>query len=90
MEGMGIYIFQSEDPITKVIYLGDFQNGRFHGIGKLARFVESQGQMIYYGSWLEGKKTHIGTHYYSPNSYYFGYWVNDMKQGEGKLIFDKG
>jgi hypothetical protein len=46
--------------------------------------------MIYYGSWLDGRKNNLGTHYYRPHSYYFGYWANDCKQGEGKLIFQGG
>lgn len=87
MNGLGIYFFQTPQ---NVVYLGDFQDGRFSGIGKLARFQDNFGEMIYYGSWLDGRKSNLGTHYYRPHSYYFGYWANDCKQGEGKLIFQGG
>jgi hypothetical protein len=89
MEGMGLYFFQGE-PTDRLIYLGDFQGGRFSGIGKLARFEGEHGHMLYYGSWQEGKRSHLGTHYYPGGAYYFGYWHNDRKQGEGKLIFPDG
>lgn len=87
---MGIYFFNAEPTDPRLIYLGDFQAGKFSGIGKLGRFQGDQGQMIYYGSWLEGKKNHLGTHYYPGGTYYFGYWHDDHKEGEGKLIFADG
>jgi hypothetical protein len=65
--------------------------GRFHGIGKLARFQDGQGTMIYYGGWLEGRKSHQGRYYYQhPHTHYFGFWANDQKHGEAKLTFPGG
>ena len=90
MDGMGIYVFHDEDPVLRTIYLGEFHQGRFHGIGKLARFQESTGTMIYYGGWIEGKKAHQGRHYYPGQTQYFGLWANDQKQGEGRLVFPGG
>ena len=37
MHGMGIYIFKSIEDFNRVAYLGEFYNGKFHGIGKLVR-----------------------------------------------------
>ena len=91
MDGMGMYIFHSPEPQLIIIYFGDFQNGRFHGFGKLAEFHDNTGQMIYRGSWVDGKKNHLGLHYYKhPHTFYFGEWINDLKSGEGKLIFQNG
>lgn len=52
MEGMGVYFFKEEDPIGRTIYLGEFHQGLFSGIGKLAYFQEGEGVMIYYGTWV--------------------------------------
>lgn len=47
--------------------------------------------MIYSGTWLEGKKAYQGLHYYQhPHTYYQGEWANDLKHGQGKLIFSNG
>jgi hypothetical protein len=91
MEGMGIYLFHSPDPLLRTVYLGEFLRGKFHGFGKLARFNDAHGQMIYCGAWIEGRKAHIGLHYYHhPHTFYFGGWSNDAKHGEGKLVFPNG
>lgn len=47
--------------------------------------------MIYYGNWFDGKKTSSGRYYYeNPHTNYIGLWINDMKHGEGKLVFPGG
>jgi hypothetical protein len=61
---MGVYIFREEETFVRTIYLGEFHQGRFSGIGKLAYFQEGEGVMIYYGTWLEGKKSLRGRYYY--------------------------
>ena len=94
MDGHGIYMFHNPDvtdTLTRVIYLGEFYNGRFHGFGKLGQFHDNVGQMIYCGEWIEGKKANLGLHYYQhPYIFYYGQWASDMKHGEGKLVFPNG
>ena len=46
--------------------------------------------MIYHGAWENGKKSQLGLHYYPDNAHYFGYWLNDLKSGKGKLSFKNG
>ena len=91
MDGMGLYIFSAVGDFKNMVYLGDFLGGLFHGIGKLAYFQDGQGKMIYYGSWAQGKKTNFGVNYYeNPHTYYIGEWNNDLKHGDGKIVFPDG
>jgi len=42
MDGLGLYIFKDDnDTLGRTIYLGEFQKGRFNGIGKLGYFQEA-------------------------------------------------
>ena len=40
MQGMGIYIWRDVDSSSRIAYLGEFYEGKFHGIGKLARMTD--------------------------------------------------
>lgn len=61
----------------KKLYLGEFANGNFNGIGKLAYFKDGIGTMIYYGTWVDGKKSARGRYYYDNNINYIGNWLRD-------------
>jgi len=78
MHGMGIYIFKSETD-ERVAYLGEFNYGKFNGIGKMVRMIDdSNGEVIYRGNWSEGKKAEQGVHYYdTQQSFYVGNWLHD-------------
>ena len=91
MHGMGIYVFKSLDS-TAIAYLGEFYYGKFHGLGKLVKMLDDQnGEIIYRGTWVDGKKSEQGIYFYeNPHVYYQGGWVKDEKSGDGKLIFNNG
>lgn len=92
MNGMGIYVFKSFDDSYVYAYLGEFHNGKFNGIGKLVKMQDDQnGEIIYIGTWIDGKKQEQGIYFYeNPHVYYQGAWFKDEKSGEGKLIFNNG
>jgi len=49
------------------------------------------GEIIYRGSWNDGKKSEYGIHFYDGQQmYYQGNWVKDEKSGEGKFVFPHG
>ena len=52
---------------------------------------EQNGEIIYRGTWEDGKKSDQGIYFYeNPTVYYQGAWIKDQKNGEGKLVFANG
>jgi hypothetical protein len=83
MHGMGIYVFKSLEDVNGIAYLGEFYYGKFHGLGKLVRMQDDQnGEIIYRGTWVDGKKSEQGIYFYdNPQVYYQGGWFKDEKSG---------
>lgn len=77
-------------PIYKIpfkfgTYYGQIENNQPHGIGHYKSC-----DMIYFGPWLKGKRTGIGSHTQIKSSVYRGEFLNDMYHGKGKLQFTTG
>ncbi len=52
---------------------------------------DQNGEVIYRGTWEDGKKSDQGYYFYeNPSVYYQGGWLKDEKNGEGKLVFANG
>lgn len=78
--GVGSYNFTKAGQT----YYGDFNNHLMHGKGTLVR-NQSDGEIIYDGSWENGLKQGFGTQFYSrePLEYYEGSWFGGNKHGQG-------
>ena len=80
--GKGIIYYKN----GKILYEGDFINGKREGFGK---FIDKNGDW-YIGQWLNGQKHGEGKIYYSNgNLLYEGDFVKGKKEGKGKYIYYK-
>lgn len=78
MSGAGVYWFKIKD--SQYAYLGDFEQNKFHGEGKLVSMIgPTVGDVIYLGELKEGIKNGTGAFFYdnSPEHYYLGNWIRD-------------
>jgi hypothetical protein len=66
-------------------YEGFFENGCWHGWGKLIVPCES-GEAVYVGQWRYGKKHGRGKQVNADGSSYSGQWKKDCFHGRGKAI----
>ncbi|MCC5945373.1 MAG: hypothetical protein JJT94_10580 [Bernardetiaceae bacterium] len=64
-------------------YLGDFQNGKFHGEGQM--FYKSGG--IYKGSFQQGERHGEGVYIWSDQSRYKGQWAKNKRNGRGTMLY---
>lgn len=71
--GLGLLI----DSKNNYTYIGNFDNGRRHGFGKM-----QTDSYTYIGEWSQNKRTGYGF-YYTKSGYYIGDWNNDQKSGVG-------
>ncbi|OMJ73566.1 hypothetical protein SteCoe_27731 [Stentor coeruleus] len=66
-------------------YEGDFIDSQEHGRGK---FYYNTGEK-YKGSWDKGQKSGLGFFQYSNHHIeYYGYWTNDMRNGQGVQYYE--
>ena len=71
----------------KILYEGDFINGKFDGKGK---YIYDDGE-YYEGDFKKGLRNGEGTEYYSNEKInYEGYFIKDKYEGEGKYIWEDG
>ena len=85
------------DPVTKTgyheetyangeHYVGDFVNGKRHGIGRM----EYLNGDVYEGSYNMGKRHGQGIMTYAAGSRYEGNWENSIKSGQGRFVQANG
>lgn len=81
-----------------MIYEGEFQNGIWHGKGKLIIYSQPEIKCTYEGDFKLGKKEGFGKEICDPDpnpnlNYpyieYEGYWKSDKWNGEGKVFYRK-
>ena len=71
----------------KIIYEGDFIDGKFQGNGK---YIYDNGE-LYLGQWKNGFRNGKGTYCYkNGNIMYIGDWINDKYEGTGRYILENG
>ena len=67
-------------------YLGEFQNNKIHGKGKVVFSNEDW----YQGSFVKGKKSGYGKYVFVDGRSYLGDWLNDKQHGEGTFTYADG
>lgn len=83
--GYGILEIRTELGTNR--YEGTFQEGEFHGNGRL-EFMVSQNERAYYeGNWLMGVREGRGTYWNGVSNLYIGQWRNDLRHGQGAYFF---
>ena len=68
-------------------YRGNFEDGLYHGFGKLTEMVSRSERAYYEGNWVEGVRSGRGTFWDGRGSLYIGEWKNDKRDGRGSYFF---
>ena len=76
-------LYKLKENISLLIYKGEYKNGKWNGKGKE---YNEQGEKIFEGEYLNGKKFKGILSEYSDNGYlkFEGEYSNENKNGEGK------
>ena len=88
--GRGTYYFVNGD-----VYVGEFENGIFHGPGVLrkANFREGKKDCIgrsYSGNWKNGSRSGKGKYHTGFGDFYDGEFLNDTYHGYGVMLYQNG
>jgi hypothetical protein len=73
----------------KGIYIGDWKNGLFHGVGKMS-YIGHNEYKVHDGEWKGDKFGGLGTLEFVDGRTYKGGIKNDVMDGEGTLINEDG
>lgn len=68
-------------------YEGDFQDGRFHGFGRLEQMISRSERAYYEGDWVAGVREGRGTYWDGRSRLYIGQWRDDLRHGRGAYFF---
>ena len=79
----GSGVFRSPDGT--LVYDGQWQEGKRHGVGKLT--YDSEGKECYEGEWQLDLKVGKGTMRYASGNVYEGSWHADVKSGQGTMMW---
>jgi len=73
------------------VYIGDFQNGQYHGNGTYTFNPNGKysGQ-AYTGEWLYGKRNGTGINVWGNGEKYIGEWNEDKRNGFGTNFYNDG
>ena len=64
-------------------YEGDFQDGRYHGFGRLEQMISRSERAYYEGDWVAGMREGRGTYWDGQSRLYIGQWRDDLRHGRG-------
>ncbi len=81
-EGLGLEYMINKLKGRIYKYCGYYFNGKFHGIGMLAKSINES----YYGEFRKGKKCGYG-YFYTDNFTYSGFFKDDLFEGYGEIHF---
>jgi len=81
-KGVGTFVEETPDGLRR--YQGEFDNGKFHGFGKLELLDK---KITYKGNFQNGLKSGRGTEWDRENSVYVGQWRNNRRNGTGVQAF---
>ena len=73
-------------PVGKAVYRGSFQDGEFHGYGRLEEPLSFVEKAIYVGNWVEGRRNGRGTYWDGKEDLYIGQWRDDKRHGRGSYF----
>lgn len=85
-QGEGTLEFKT--PWGEGFYRGGFENGQFHGYGRLELPISFLNKEVYVGDWRDGKRDGRGTHWNGEGNLYIGQWRNDKRHGQGSYFFN--
>jgi len=69
-------------------YRGSFEDGEFHGQGRLELPISFLNREIYDGNWRAGERSGRGKHWNGEGNLYIGQWRNDKRHGQGSYFFN--
>jgi len=69
-------------------YVGNFEDGEFHGYGRLEVPISFTERAVYAGNWANGFREGRGTHWNGDGKLYIGEWRNNMRHGVGSYFFN--
>lgn len=75
-------------PFGRGSYAGDFENGEFHGFGRLEVPISWTQKEIYVGEWEEGIRSGRGKHWNGKGNLYIGEWADNKRNGFGSYFFN--
>ena len=75
-------------PWGEGFYRGGFENGQFHGHGRLELPISFLAREVYVGDWRDGKRSGRGKHWNGEGNLYIGEWRNDKRHGQGSYFFN--
>lgn len=84
--GFGVFARQDEKKVFRMIYRGDWKNGKYSGEGRL--FYEDGS--VYEGFFRNGKRHGFGKMWFADGAYYEGDWIKDKKHGKGMFVYVNG
>ena len=85
VEGYGALEIRTELGTDR--YEGGFQQGKFHGHGRLEQMVSRNERAYYDGNWVMGVREGRGTYWNGVSNLYIGQWRDDLRHGEGSYFF---
>lgn len=71
IHGMGIYQYDNGNSNERYVYIGEFSQGSFNGIGKLIWLGsrnQKVGSIVYQGFWENGEKNGYGIYFYAHDT----------------------
>ena len=84
--GYGCYVFKGQN----LEYRGNLKHGKMHGQGMLQRLTNrGKPEVIYDGEWMDGLKNGTGKYYYDDQTFYYGDWNRNRKEGKGQFVSPK-
>ncbi len=83
----GYGVMEIRTPLGKNEYRGNFQNGHYHGYGKLTEMVSRTQRAYYDGQWDQGLRSGRGTYWNGVSDLYIGQWKDDLRHGQGSYFF---
>ena len=69
-------------------YVGEFQDGEFHGYGRLEVPISYSDEEVYVGNWVNGARNGRGKHWDGEGNLYIGEWRNNKRHGQGSYFIN--
>ncbi len=83
----GYGVLEIKTNFGQNVYRGNFQNGKYHGNGKLTQMVSLHQRAYYDGNWDQSVRSGRGTYWDGVSKLYIGQWKDDKRHGYGSYFF---
>ncbi|MEQ8315429.1 MAG: hypothetical protein RL839_08200 [Gammaproteobacteria bacterium] len=84
----GIGTMEYATPFGKGTYAGEFEEGEFHGHGRLEIPISWTQKEVYEGDWENGIRSGRGKHWNGKGNLYIGEWRANKRNGYGSYFFN--